>query len=128
MIGRGLKHLGFKPGIDFNCQDDGEGPYIAEWLSETPQPAFEDILAAAEATPVPDSVTPNAARKAINAAGLRQAVEAAVAAASQDVKDDWEYAPVIRRNSPTVLALAAALGLSEAQLDALFISAAELSL
>lgn len=49
MIGHGLKHLGFKPNIDFVCQDDGEGPYIAEWLSETPQPAMEDILAAAAA-------------------------------------------------------------------------------
>lgn len=47
MIGRGLKHLGFKPNLDFICQDDGEGPYIAEWLSETPQPAMADILAAA---------------------------------------------------------------------------------
>lgn len=76
---------------------------------------------------VPVSVTANAARKALNAAGLRQAVENAVAAASQDIKDDWEYAATIRRHSPTVMALSAALGLSDAQLDALFIHAEELS-
>lgn len=60
--------------------------------------------------------------------GLRQAVEDAVAAASQDIKDDWEYAPTIRRHSPTVTALSAALGLSDAQIDALFTQAAGLSL
>ena len=54
MIGRGLKHLGFKPGIDFNCQDDGEGPYIAAWLSESPQPS-QEAIAIAEAAAIRNS-------------------------------------------------------------------------
>jgi HD-GYP domain-containing protein (c-di-GMP phosphodiesterase class II) len=78
----------------------------------------------ADAPEVPDSVTPYQARQAINAAGLREAVEAAVAGASYEVKDAWEYALAIERASPFVAAMGSALGLTEQQIDALFISAA----
>jgi len=75
-------------------------------------------------TPIPTSVAPYQARRALNAAGLRSAVEAAVAAASYDVQDAWEYALVVERSSPMIAALAASLGLTETQVDDLFIVAA----
>ena len=42
-ITTGLKHLGFVPLEDFICQDDGDGAYIKEWLSDSPQPTEEEL-------------------------------------------------------------------------------------
>ena len=75
---------------------------------------------------VPQRVDAAAARLALNAAGLRQAVEDAVAAAGQDVRDYWEYRTTIRRDHPIVLQLASTLGLTSEQLDSLFLTAAEI--
>lgn len=73
---------------------------------------------------VPESVTPRQIRRVLNAHGLRAAVEAAVAAAPQDVRDEWEYALEIRRDYPLMTAMAAQLGLTDEQLDDLFRAAA----
>lgn len=73
---------------------------------------------------VPASITPYQARRALNAAGLRDAAEAAIAAASQDVRDAWEYALTIERRSPFIEAIGSALGLTEQQIDSLFVAAA----
>jgi len=45
---QGLIKLGFNPDTDFTLQDDsdGNGVYIAEWLSDSPQPSVADIEAA----------------------------------------------------------------------------------
>jgi len=72
---------------------------------------------------VPQSVTPYQARRALNAAGLREAAEGAIAAAPRDVRDAWEYALVIERSSPFIGEIGNALALSEQQIDALFVSA-----
>jgi hypothetical protein len=66
------------------------------------------------------SVTPLQMRRALNASNLRDAVEAAVAAAPQDVRDAWEFATEIRRNDALLISLATALGKSDADLDILF--------
>ena len=42
---RGLQQLGFAKS-DFILQDDGDGPYIAEWESDQAQPSVDDIEAA----------------------------------------------------------------------------------
>jgi hypothetical protein len=75
---------------------------------------------------VPPTVTPLQARMALNAAGLRSAVEVAVSAANQDVKDMWEFSDLVHRDNPQLIALASAIGLTSAQLDALFQAAAKL--
>jgi hypothetical protein len=72
---------------------------------------------------VPAEVPQWQARRALLDAGLLDAVEAAVAAATRDVQIVWEYAPNIVRNSPFIAAMGPALGLSDAQIDALFIAA-----
>jgi len=45
---KGLQQLGFISLTDFVLQDDsdGNGTYIAEWLSDQPQPSLADIEAA----------------------------------------------------------------------------------
>jgi len=44
----GLQQLGFESRVDFNLQDnsDGQGPFIANWMSAQPQPSVADIEAA----------------------------------------------------------------------------------
>lgn len=66
------------------------------------------------------SVSPWQIRKALNATGLRSAVESAVAAGDTTVQDAWHYATEFRRDNPLVNQLGAALGKTEADLDNLF--------
>lgn len=74
--------------------------------------------------PVPASVTPLQARRALLAAGKLAAVETAVSAADQATQLAWQYAASFERASPFVASLAAAVGLTDAQIDDLFRSAA----
>lgn len=75
---------------------------------------------------VPLSVSPLQASRALLAAGLLDEVEAAVAAADRETQLAWEKATAVERYSPFVATLAAALSLSDAQVDQLFIDAAAL--
>lgn len=80
--------------------------------------------------PVPQSVTMRQARLALHAAGLLAGVDAAIASLSEPAKTsasiEWEYASAVERNAGLVPAMAAALGMSEADIDDLFITAATL--
>jgi len=96
----------------------------AAWgLVELPEP--EAPLTPAPPA-VPSSITPLQARKALRAAGLKTQVDALLAAAPEEVREEWEYATAVERNHPTLLSLAAALPLTEQQLDELFIAAGAL--
>jgi hypothetical protein len=91
--------------------------------------AEADALLLAQRPPLPPVtvVTPLQARRALAAAGLLPAVNAAVAASSADAQMAWEFATAIHRTDATILALAQTLNLSPAQLDSLFASAATFS-
>jgi len=86
-----------------------------QWLAagNTPQPA----------DPLPPPVytcKPWQIRKALNAQGLRAAVESAVAASTdQALKDGWQFASEFRSDDPFVISMGAALGKSPAEIDAL---------
>ena len=79
---------------------------------------------------VPQSVTMRQARLALLAAGKLAAVNSAIAAMASPQKEaaqiEWEYSQTVERDRPFVLTLGAALGLDDAQLDALFVAAAAL--
>lgn len=75
---------------------------------------------------VPTAISPRQIRQALSAAGLRQQVEDAVNAGSLDLQDWWHYATEFERQHPMVLAMAQQLGVSAAQLDALWIAGAAL--
>lgn len=78
--------------------------------------------------PVPQSVSMFQARTALRRAGLLAAVEAAVdASGDPEIQDAWEYATEFPRSSPTIAALAAQIGLTDAQVDDLFRVAATIT-
>lgn len=93
---------------------------------DAPYPALIRKWLAAGNVPVPLSVTPRQARLALFGAGLLEQVEAAVDAAGGQTKITWEYATEINRNDPLIQTLGFALGLSDKQIDALFVQAAEI--
>ena len=78
--------------------------------------------------PVPQSVTRFQARAALHLAGLLPRVEALMSDQATDplARIAWQDAQEFRRQGPTVLVMAQALGLSEQQLDELFTTAASL--
>lgn len=78
----------------------------------------------------PSFVSMRQARLALHTAGLLQAVEDAIAAmpahGQTAARIEWDYASTVERSSQFVAMLGAAIGLDDAQLDALFVSAAAL--
>lgn len=80
--------------------------------------------------PVPQTVTMRQARLALLGAGLLDSVNAAIAAMPTPERSaaeiEWEYAQTVDRHSPFTQQLAAGLGLTTEQLDALFTQAATL--
>jgi hypothetical protein len=75
-------------------------------------------------TLIPQRVTPLQAKRALDKAGSLAQVKSAVAAADIATQLAWESASSFDRNSPFILNMAAGLGWTSAQIDALFISAA----
>lgn len=81
-----------------------------------------------DATKVPNVITALQAMFAINTIeGLRASVDAAIAGMDQDSKDYVEYSTVWYRNNTTLNTVATAVGLSQSQVDDLFILAATLT-
>lgn len=87
------------------------GGWCWKWKTETVTPD------------VPFAVSMRQARLALLAAGLLDDVEAAVQAAGQAAQIEWEYAAEVQRTSSLISALTPALGLTEQQVDDLFIAA-----
>ena len=73
------------------------------------------------------SCNPWQIRKVLNQLGLRQAVEDAVAASTdQTMKDGWEFATEFRSDDPFVIGMGAALGKTQTEIDQLIQLAATL--
>jgi hypothetical protein len=70
------------------------------------------------------------ARLVLLGSGLLASVDTAIAAMPEPQKSaahiEWEYSNVVQRHNGFVSALGPALGLTEAQIDALFIAGAKL--
>ena len=97
----------------------------------TQQWTVRDLTAEELKARVPTVVTMRQARLALLQAGLLAQVDAAIAALEdpaqrQAVQIEWEYAAEVDMTHPWVQALATALDLTEAQLDALFTLASSL--
>lgn len=102
--------------IDLPFTVVGQGEIVEADTITWPEPPAPPVV-------VPQSVSPRQIRQALTRAGLRASVEAAVAAGDQDTKDWYEFATAFDRSNPVVSALGAALNVSDAQLDDLWILA-----
>lgn len=119
------------PGFSLNAETHTEQTYPVEgwyWFD-----SLEAAMAGMTTVPnngVPQQVTMRQARLALHAAGLLEGVDAAIASlpepAKTTAKIEWEYAQTVERNAGLVPSLAAALGMTEEQIDQLFISASTL--
>lgn len=100
-----------------HAEDEGGPPAIEPYSPPSPP-----------SSPVPDSVTQYQAREILRQSGLLATVNAHIDSLGETDATyiAWHYASRIRRNSPFVSSIAPALGLSESQLDAMFVAAAEL--
>ena len=119
--------------VNFNVEqvtkEDGTVMYQYEQLRFTP-PASDEAIDKAVAKRKDElkvkTITPLQAKLQLHRVGLLDEVEAMVAS-DVEVKLFWEYALEIKRDHPTLSAMATALGLSDAQLDEMFIEASKLS-
>lgn len=103
-------------GCDYQFSVIGDAT-IEDYVAPPPEPVVPAV---------PTSVSPRQIRQALTRAGLRTAVEAAVATGDQDTKDWYEFSTAFERNNPQVTAMGISLGVSEASLDDLWILAATL--
>ena len=93
-------------------------------IGATLDPTFSTVIAPPVIpVVVPPSVTRYQARVALRRAGLRDTVETMVKAAGGDVEDAWNDAAVFERNSNFIVSMGKALGLTDKQIDDLFIMA-----
>ena len=102
------------------------GVYLAEHESMLEKWVEAYVPPAPEPTPAPQVLTMRQARLVLHQVGLLDDVEAAVKAADRSVQIEWEFAQEVHRNWPTLVALAGALKLDDAALDALFMTGATL--
>lgn len=95
----------------------------AEWLSldADQQTAF---AAAVAKRLVPVSVSMRQARLALLGAGLLSTVQTFINTAPEATQIEWDYATDIWRDRDLVVGIGSTLGLTDAQIDALFIQAA----
>jgi hypothetical protein len=100
-----------------------------ELVAMTPAEITALEAARASVTSVPQEVTMRQARLALMAAGKLGAVEDAINALPEPAKTaariEWEYSQSVQRSRGIVAQLGAAIGLTSAQVDALFIDAAQ---
>lgn len=79
---------------------------------------------------IPQAVTMRQARLALHAAGALAGVQAAITALEEPARTvaqiTWDHSTEVQRNNGLVSQLGPALGLSDAQIDALFVAAAAL--
>jgi len=103
-----------------------EGVWTQRWAVTDATP---EQVAERRAALVPRAVPMRQARLALHAAGQLAAVEAAINALSEPARTaariEWDYSSEVQRHHGLVAALAPALGLSDEQVDALFVAAAQ---
>lgn len=112
-------------GLPFAWGDDGQ-ICGRDNLTAEQNAALDAVLAAHDPSrqPTPASVKMWQAKSALANAGKLEAANAAVTRVGGAIAIAWEYAPDVSRNSPAVAAMAQAIGLTDADVDALFAAAA----
>lgn len=106
------------------AEDNADFQAFNAWLDEGNTPDAPPVV---PPTP-PHSVTMRQARLALLEAGQLAAINAAIAGMPSPQREaaqiEWEFAATVDRDSAFLQGLAQVLGLTEAQIDALFLLAA----
>ena len=83
-----------------------------------------------EPDPIPPSVTMRQARLALLGTGMLDAVSAGIEAMpgvdGAAARIEWEYAATVERDSPLINGLSVAIGMTDSQVDELFLAASKL--
>lgn len=97
---------------------DGKDSIGEEWFVTTDDRIVQvfDVID----RPPPQTLTPLQARRALRQLGLKAAVDAYVATLPEEAQEAWQYATAIQRQDPILTVGAAALGLTDDQIDDLF--------
>lgn len=107
-----------------------EGGQVARWAGGTWEVLPGRPVVAPPTLAVPSAVTMRQARLALLGAGLLAGIDAAINGLPSPQKEaariEWEYSQEVQRHNGFVSVLAPMLGLTEAQTDALFLTAAGL--
>jgi hypothetical protein len=107
------------------------GAVVKDVTNVSPQPQVgwtyaNDVFTAPTAAPVeqvPSQVTRFQAEQALANAGLLSSVQTYIAGQPAETQLAWATVDVFMRDSPMIMAAGIALGMTSAQLDALFVSA-----
>jgi len=102
----------------FHSDEYANLQHIVTEAEEITDAEYAELIKPADV--VPPQISPRQIRMALTQMNLRTQVEAAVAAGSQDLKDFYEFSTVFERSHPQVIAMAAALNVTDAELDALW--------
>ena len=123
----------FFPGGDCEIVDTGDGPFIARWSHSNPQPTDAEIEAAAPAALAAAAraaikpVTRRQMLTALHRAGLLATIKGAVSASGDvELQIAFDESQEFQRNNPFLATMAAALGKTDAEVDAIFALAATL--
>ena len=118
--------------VNFNVEqvtkEDGTVMYQYEQLRFAPpisDEAIDKAVAKRKDELKVKAITPRQARLALHRAGLLDEVATALAA-DKEMEIWWEYSLDIQRNHEMVIVLGAQLGLTEVQLDQLFVDGSKL--
>jgi hypothetical protein len=127
--------LGSKIIIDGQPFTHNKKQYPGNWIQLVTQEE-RDALGLVEIIPEPEPILPPTevdmaqARLALLSAGLLLSVQSAIDSLPSPDKEvaqiEWEFRQTVKRTSPLVQSLASSLGLTESDLDNLFLVAKEL--
>jgi hypothetical protein len=114
----------------FGTCPDKSNTQIDGVLAVLTQAQYQAAQAAEMRARIPAEVTMRQARLALLDAELLDDVAGALAAITDEkerktAQIEWEYSPTVRRASPWIASLQGGLGITDAQVDALFIAAAK---
>lgn len=113
-------------------KDNNDGYYAVDVADGEALPTWTTVMTPCDVIPpepIPVGialVSPRQIRQALTRTNLRLAVENAVAAGDQDLKDWWEFSTTFDRDNPVSVAMARSLGVSDEQIDQLWLLAATL--
>ncbi|MEY5101243.1 MAG: hypothetical protein RJA36_3962 [Pseudomonadota bacterium] len=117
-----LQHLGYRPGLDFDASARDGAIYVL-WHRED-SPTDEQVAAVSAADAARAFIAPVTRRQmltALHRAGLLTTIKAAVAASGDpELQIAFDESQEFQRNNPFLATMAAALGKTPAEVDAIF--------